>query len=70
MKHPRTCNGCKAFWQSQSQYHCSLGYALNVTTVRKLLGVDIHRISPKCGTCPKPLTLNELITAPHAQRGM
>jgi hypothetical protein len=64
MKHPKTCDGCKAFWQSQVQYNCSLGYELKVSTIGKVDGTDIHRISPKCGACPKPRTIKELLESP------
>lgn len=68
MKHPKTCNGCKAFWQSQWKYHCDLGYEQKSEKKGHFKGMDLNNISPKSGTCPKPRTLNELIDAPHAQR--
>ena len=70
MKHPKTCYGCKAFWQSQWKYNCDLGFELNIEKKGQFKGMDITHISPKSGTCPKPLTLKELMAAPHAQRGM
>lgn len=66
MKHPKTCDGCKAFWQSQHQYNCDLGYELKVSVIGKVRGTEIHRISPECGTCPKPRTIKELLDSPRA----
>ena len=63
MKHPRSCNGCKAFFQSQYKFSCELGYELNVKTFKKFQGVEIKAVSPKCGECPKPVTFGELFKA-------
>lgn len=69
MKHPKSCDGCRAFWQSQWRYHCSLGYELKTTKKGEYKGLDIVCITPKCGECPKPLTNKELINAPRARWG-
>ena len=67
MKHPKKCDGCKAFWQSLWAYHCNLGYELKITKKGEYKGMDINHISPKCGECPKPLTNKELVNAPRAR---
>lgn len=66
MKHPKTCNGCRAFWQSLCHYYCALGYKQKVSTVGRFRGAEIHHVAPLGGECPKPLTYNALITAPRA----
>ena len=63
MKHPRNCNGCKAFFQSQYKFSCELGYELNVKKIKKFQGMDVYLVSPKCGECPKPITFAELFKA-------
>lgn len=60
MKHPKKCDGCKAFWQSQWKCNCELGY--EIATQWK---GDIICASPK-GACPKPRTIGELLNAPKA----
>lgn len=69
MKHPKTCDGCKAFWQSQVHYNCDLGYELKISVIGKVDGTNIHRISPMCGACPKPRTIKELMDSPRAYKG-
>ena len=66
MKHPKSCNGCRAFYQSQYIYDCDLGYKLTITRKRKYKGRDIVSIKPRYGECPKPLTIDELINAKKA----
>jgi hypothetical protein len=63
MKKPKSCYGCKAFYQSQWQYTCELGYQIKRTKVGSYKGADIIRPSPECGECPKPLTLKEFFDA-------
>lgn len=71
MKHPKTCDGCAAFWQSQWRFHCELGYEIATrkagTITDKTGTADIIRAFPKCGACPKPRTIRELFNAPKAQ---
>lgn len=66
MKHPKSCNGCRAFWQSTCHYYCDLGYKIKRTKIGSVKGADIFRLSPECGECPKPLTYKEFIKAPKA----
>lgn len=66
MKHPKDCNNCRAFWQSQCRYYCDLGYKLKITKERRYKGIDFVRVKPENGKCPKPLTLKELIDAQKA----
>lgn len=66
MKRPRNCNNCRAFWQSQWRYYCSLGYKLKVTKIGEHKGVGIVNVEPESGECPKPLSNKELINAPKA----
>lgn len=68
MKHPKTCNGCKALYQSQYSFLCDLGYKLKIVRRRSVKGTDIMNVSPEKGTCPKPLTNKELLDAPHEKR--
>lgn len=68
MRHPKNCNGCKAFWQSQWKYNCELGYKIRLTKTGSVKSTDIFRPSPECGECPKPLTYKELIDSPKAVR--
>lgn len=63
MRHPKNCNGCKAFYQSQWNYTCNLGYKIKLTKVGSYKGTDIIRPSPECGECPKPLTHKEFFDA-------
>ena len=63
MKHPKDCNGCRAFWQSQCRYYCDLGYELKFTRERAYKGMDVIKVKPKNGECPKPLTLGQLVNA-------
>lgn len=63
MKHPKKCDGCKAFWQSTWKFNCDLGYELETIIVSKYMGEDIKSVRPKCGECPKPLTNEQLIEA-------
>lgn len=63
MKHPKTCNGCKAFYQSQYHYSCDLGYNLKVERIVSCKGLEILRHSPAGGQCPKPITYHELSSA-------
>ena len=65
MKHPKTCNGCRALYQSQVNFTCELGYELKITKRWSIKGMDLVDISPKNGECPKPLTIKELLNAPH-----
>lgn len=66
MRHPKNCNGCRAFWQSQWRYYCDLGYKLKITKEREYKGMDVVSVRPESGECPKPLTNKELIGAPKA----
>ena len=68
MKHPKTCNGCKALYQSQVRFTCELGYELKITKNGAFKGMDIVDISPKNGECPKPLTIKELLNAPNERK--
>ena len=55
---------------SRSHSHnCDLGYELKIEKKGQVKGMDLNHISPKSGTCPKPLTLKELMAAPHAHWG-
>lgn len=71
MKHPKKCDGCKAFWQSQVTFHCELGYEIATRKIGKFTdkggSADILIPYPKDGTCPKPRTIGELLNAPKAQ---
>ena len=70
MKHPKKCDGCKAFWQSQVTFHCELGYEIGTRRVGKVVfkggSDDIVTPYPKCGACPKPRTISELLNAQKA----
>ena len=66
MKRPKNCNNCRAFWQSQWRYNCSLGYKLNITKIGEYKGLDIVNVKPEKGECPKPLSNKELINVPKA----
>lgn len=66
MKHPRTCGGCRALFQSQCSFRCDLGYDVEVRHLRKGKGIEILLPRPKNGKCPKPLTYDQLCEAPHA----
>lgn len=70
MKHPKKCDGCKAFWQSQVTFHCELGYEIGTRRVGKVVlnggSDDIVTVFPKSGACPKPRTIGELFNAPKA----
>lgn len=68
MKHPKTCNGCRALYQSQYSFYCDLGYELKITKSGVFKGMDIVDVSPESGECPKPLTNKELIDAPKAYK--
>lgn len=63
---PKSCNGCKAFYQSQWRYECELGYKIGSTKIGSLQGVDILKFYPMEGQCPKPKTLAEFLTSPKA----
>ena len=67
MKHPKTCNGCKAFWQSTYQYNCSLGYKIEAIKAGSIKGADIRCPHPADGECPKPMTYRELCDAKIAR---
>lgn len=66
MKRPKSCDGCKAHYQSQWRHTCELGYEICMEKTGSLLGADIVRIYPKGGCCPKPRTYAELMDAPKA----
>ena len=66
MRRPKSCNGCKAHYQSQWRHECKLGYEIGYTKIGSFQGVDILRFYPAKGQCPKPKTLAELITSPKA----
>lgn len=70
MKHPKKCDGCKAFWQSQVTFHCELGYEIGTRRVGRITdnggSSDIVTVFPKCGACPKPRTISELLNAQKA----
>ena len=66
MRKPKSCNNCKAHYQSLWLHTCDLGYDLDSVIIGSVQGVLIRRYFPKNGQCPKPLTLNELIDAPTA----
>lgn len=67
MKHPRDCNGCRAFWQSQMTFHCELGYEIETRKIGKIVNnsgsADIVTAFPKDGDCQKPRTIRELFNA-------
>ena len=70
MKHPRNCNGCRAFWQSQMTFYCELGYEIATRKIGKIVNnggsADIVTAFPKAGACPKPRTNIELFNAQKA----
>ena len=65
-KHPKTCNRCKALYQSQYSFECLLGYDLTQECIGTIQGTRILRISPADGLCPKPMTHTDYLRAPHA----
>ena len=65
MKKPKSCNGCKAYYQSQWRFSCDLGYELKSIKIGSMRGMDILRHRPANGRCPKPMTLKELMDAPR-----
>lgn len=67
MKHPKTCNGCKAFWQSTCHYHCSLGYEIKAIKTGSIRGTDLYCPRPADGECLKPMTYRELFDAKKAR---
>lgn len=67
LKRPRSCNGCKAYYQSQWRFACELGYALTTTKIGRALNQDLLRHAPASGICPKPMTYLELFRAPMAE---
>lgn len=66
MKCPKSCNGCKAFYQSLCEYTCELGYKLKITKESEYKGMDVVSVKPENGKCPKPLTLKEFTDAPKS----
>lgn len=66
MRRPKSCNGCKAHYQSQWRHECELGYEMGHTKIGSFQGVDILRYYPANGQCPKPKTLSELMNSPKA----
>ena len=66
MRHPRSCDGCRAHYQSLWKHECELGYEMNSKKIGSVQGVEINRYYPANGCCPKPRTLTELINAPKA----
>lgn len=60
MKRVKDCNGCKALYQSQYSFTCGLGFELSIVSGKKFIGVDIKKVSPKYGKCPKPTTYNKM----------
>jgi hypothetical protein len=69
MKKPKSCNGCRAHYQSQWKHECELGYEMGSKKIGSVQGAEIRRYFPAGGTCPKPTTLKELIEAPKAWEG-
>ena len=66
MRRPKSCNGCKAFYQSQWRHKCELGYEMGQKKIGSFQGADILIFYPVKGQCPKPKTLAELMTSPKA----
>ena len=70
MKHPKKCDGCAPFWQSQMTFHCDLGYEIGARKVGRIASnsgsADIVTAFPKAGSCPKPRTILELFNAQKA----
>lgn len=66
MRKPKSCNGCKAHYQSQWKHECELGYEMTSKKIGSFQGLDILRFCPANGQCPKPKTITELINAPKA----
>ena len=66
MRHPRSCDGCRAHYQSLWKHECELGYEMNSKKIGSVKGVEINSYYPATGCCPKPRTLTELINAPKA----
>ena len=70
MKHPKKCDGCAAFWQSQMTFHCELGYEIGTRRIGKIVNktgsADIVVAFPNGGACPKPRTIRELFNAKKA----
>ena len=66
MRKPKSCNACKAHFQSQWRHECELGYDMDSVKIGSFQGVEIRRFFPKYGQCPKPLTLKEFFNAPKA----
>lgn len=66
MRRPKSCDGCKAHYQSQWRHECELGYEMGRRKIGSLQGVEILQFYPAGGRCPKPKTLDELMTAPKA----
>ncbi len=66
MRRPKSCNGCKAHYQSLWNHKCELGYEIGNTKIGSFHGVDILRYYPLKGQCPKPKTMAELINSPKA----
>lgn len=69
LKHTKTCNGCKAFYQSQWRYSCDLGYDLKTTKIGRSLNMDLLQHAPSCGLCPKPMTYKDLFRSKHVYSG-
>lgn len=55
LKKARTCEGCKALYQSQGEdMKCLLGFG-------KQCGGKIRIVTPPEGGCPKPMTVHSFV---------
>ena len=63
MKHPKTCDRCRALEGRQGESsRCLLGFAVYRTCV--IMGVSVDSPYPPLTGCPKPLTIAALIHSP------